>query len=156
MRALFITLGTAVLAGVVSCSQSAVDKMPDIRLPTYAASEGQSLASCPAAKCLTAYVAPWCGYCRSSTPMLMALRGYLERHGVAMRFIVGKDRLPALRAYAREFGPDTMLDVDDAVAVGGVPHFFVSDQHGVILRQISGVPSSDNPIEDIAASFGLP
>jgi len=88
--------------------------------------------------------------------MLIVLRQYLQRHGVATRFVVGQDRLEALRGYAREFGPDTLLDLDDALMVGGVPHFFVTDSGGVILREVSGVPMGSYSVEEFAAAFGLP
>jgi thiol-disulfide isomerase/thioredoxin len=136
--------------------RGAAEKMPDLRLSNYSAQTGASLAACPTPKCMTAYVAPWCGYCRQSTPILLALREYLKAHGVTTRFVVGKDRLTALRAYAREFGPDTLLDTEDAFSVSGVPHFFVSDDKGMILREVSGVPMGAESIEQFAAAFGLP
>ena len=157
MRARAATLLLLAAGLLASCSRTEeTEKLPDVRLPTYSAQEGPSLKSCPARKCLTVYVAPWCHYCRESTPMLMSLRGFLKARGVATRFVVGKDALTALRGYAREFGPDTMLDVHDVLGIGGVPHFFVSDERGVILKEVSGVPSGDVPVEEVAASFGLP
>jgi hypothetical protein len=159
MTARAVTLLFMVVGLLAACSRDeGSDKLPDVRLPTVSAQESPSLASCPARKCLTAYVAPWCHYCRESTPMLIALRGYLGKHGVATRFVVGKDAVEALSRYAQVFGPDTMLDVHDAVEVGGVPHFFVSDDKGVILKDISGVPAgaTELPIEQVAATFGLP
>ena len=140
-----------------SCAKSDErERLPDLRMPTVAAQESPSLASCPTSKCLTAYVAPWCGYCRAATPMLLALRRFLGEHDVTTRFVVGKDQLPALRDYAQVFGPDAMLDVNDSLDIGGVPHFFVSDRNGVILKEISGVPAGQAPIAEIAAVFGLP
>jgi len=132
------------------------EKLPDVRLPTYSAQESPSLKSCPARKCLTVYVAPWCHYCRESTPMLLGLRGFLKTRGVETRFVVGKDALTALRGYAREFGPETLLDVHDVLGIRGVPHFFVSDAHGVVLKEVSGVPSGDLSAEEVAGFFGLP
>ena len=150
-----IALLLAFLLG--ACSRpGATEKLPDINLPTVSAKPGPSLASCPERKCLTVYVAPWCGYCRAATPMLIALRRYLRQNQVETRFVVGKDRLASLRDYARVFGPDTLLDVDDAFAVDGVPHFFVSDPHGAILKEVSGMPTGDYPLEEIAGYFGLP
>jgi hypothetical protein len=151
-------LGIGLLAACARTDSVAGDKLPDVRLPTYSAKQSPSLASCPARRCLTAYVAPWCHYCRESTPMLIALRDYLRGHGVETRFVVGKDSLPALRGYAQTFGPDTMLDVHDDVEVGGVPHFYVSDDKGFILKDIAGVPAgaAGLSLEEVAAAFGLP
>jgi hypothetical protein len=145
------------LAGTAACSRSAGgERLPDLRLPTASAQEGPSLRSCPTAKCLIVYVAPWCGYCRAATPMILALRDYLQSRGVTTRIVVGKDRLAVLRDYARDFGPDTLLDPDEAFPVGGVPHFFVTDRAGAVLKEVSGVPSVKIPVEDFAAYFGLP
>jgi thiol-disulfide isomerase/thioredoxin len=153
------TLLLAAAGFSAACSGDEVAyKLPDVRLPTVSAQESPSLATCPAHKCLTAYVAPWCHYCRESTPMLIALRDYLGKRGVETRFVVGKDAVGALRDYARVFGPGTLLDVHDALEIGGVPHFFVSDDKGLILKEVSGVPAggADLPLEEVAASFGLP
>ena len=144
---------------LTACARSAEgDRLPDLRLPTYAAAPSHSLSACGARKCLTVYVAPWCHYCRESTPMLIALRDYLGKRGVETRFVVGQDAVAALRDYARVFGPDTLLDVHDALEVEGVPHFFVSDDKGFIMKEVSGVPAgaTDLPIEEVVASFGLP
>ena len=157
MRIRLATLLVLAASLLAACSRTQVgDKLPDVRLPTFSAQEGSSLASCPTRKCLTAYVAPWCHYCREGTPMLLALRQYLQKQDVSLRFVVGKDRLPALREYAQVFGPDTLLDVDDSLSVEGVPHFFVSDSGGHILKEISGIPAGDYSLEEIASSFGLP
>ncbi len=121
---MFAVLAGPLLALACSGGESPSQKLPDVRLPTYAAQQAASLASCSMAKCLTVYVAPWCGYCRAATPMLLKLRRYLKDHGVETRFVVGKDETPALRAYAEIFGPDTQLDIDDSLSVGGVPPFF--------------------------------
>lgn len=140
-----------------ACSRpGATEKLPDVRLPTVSAALGPSLASCPAKKCLTVYIAPWCGYCRAATPMLIELRKYLRKNQEEMRFIVGRDRLQALRDYARIFGPDTLMDVDDVFSVDGVPHFFVSDSQGTIIKEVSGAPMGDYSLEEIAAYFSLP
>ncbi|OGR56528.1 MAG: hypothetical protein A2X36_11475 [Elusimicrobia bacterium GWA2_69_24] len=105
-----------------------------------------SLKECPTAKCLTAYVAPWCGVCRASTALIVDLKGYLRERGVAMRVVVGRDRAGAMTDYARELGPDTLLDPSGLVDVGGgVPQFIVSDASGRILLRQPGVPRIVQP-----------
>jgi thiol-disulfide isomerase/thioredoxin len=154
-RGLTLVLLSASLLAACGASDTR-ERLSDIRLPTASAQAGDSLAKCPTAKCLTIYVAPWCGYCRAATPQLIKLRAYLKDNGVTTRFVVGKDRPETLRNYAREFGPDTLLDTEDSVFVNGVPHFFVSDRDGVILKETSGMPWGDFPMPDFAAFFGLP
>ncbi len=138
----------------LACSRAGTG-LPDVSLPTLAGGQTK-LASCTAAKCLTVYVAPWCGYCRAATPAIRALRVFLADNGVATRVIVGMDRPDALREYAADFGPDTLLDAGQALSVGGVPHFYVTDASGKLIKEVAGVPSGDVDTRRFAAFFGLP
>ena len=131
------------------------NRMPDIRLQTLSLQTGPSLASCPTATCLTVYVAPWCGYCRQGTPIIIGLKKLLEKNGVTTRIIVGMDAMPAVRAYAADFGPDTLLDPDSSFRVSGVPHFLISDASGAITKKVPGLPPYDDP-ESVAGYLGLP
>lgn len=147
-------LAAAFLLPLLACSR-APKGLPDVALPKLAGGEAK-LSECAAAKCLTVYVAPWCGYCRAATPAIRALRVFLAGKGVATRIVVGMDRPEALRDYAREFGPDTLLDAGRAMAVNGVPHFYVSDASGALLREVAGAPSGVSEPAELAAFFDLP
>lgn len=126
--------------------------LPDVKLQTLAGPPGKSLASCPTAKCLTIVVAPWCPYCRASTPQLIEFRKYLKEKNVYSRVVVGMDKPQALRDYAVVFGPDTLLDPDGALSAGGVPHFFVSNSAGEVTKDVPGMPQiRDNG--ELAAYF---
>lgn len=104
------------------------------------------LDACPTPKCLTVYVAPWCGVCRSSTGMLAAFRDYLQARGVETRLVVGRGEPEAVREYAREFGPDTLLDAEGRVPLsGGVPNFISSTSDGTVLKRMPGVPGIYQP-----------
>ncbi|MBI5881839.1 MAG: TlpA family protein disulfide reductase [Elusimicrobia bacterium] len=131
------------------------DRLPDIRLQTLSLRTAPSLAACPTATCLTIYVAPWCGYCRQGTPTIIALKKLLKKNGVTTRIIVGMDAMEAVRAYAADFGPDTLLDPDSSFRVSGVPHFLVSDASGAISKRVPGLPPYDDP-ESVAGYLGLP
>lgn len=152
-------LGLAAAAALLfAFSPTAGSALPRRSLPRLAGKDPLALAECSAKKCLTVYVAPWCGYCRAGTPAIVALREHLRAHDVAVRVVVGMDKEENVRAYAKEFGPETALDPGGAVGVqGGVPHFYVSDGSGRILNEIAGLPQGamDDPAE-LAAYFGLP
>jgi hypothetical protein len=113
-----------------------------------------ALASCPTRKCLTAYVAPWCPHCREATPAIIALRDYLKPRGVTTRVIVGLDKPKAVRDYAATFGPDTILDPAGTLQPGGVPHFYVTDDTGALIKDVPGMPMTDS-LDDLAAFFGV-
>ena len=141
-----LVLAAALVAG---CRGSrAPGSFRGISLQNADGSETVSLASCRTQRCLTVYVAPWCGYCRAATPMIKELRGILRSRGVESWVIVGLDAEPSLRTYAREFGQGALVDVNRAIDPGGVPHFFMVDNSGNVLRHVPGLPP--NPADLIA------
>ncbi|MBI5622760.1 MAG: hypothetical protein HY924_03170 [Elusimicrobia bacterium] len=129
--------------------------MPDISLPTLDGSRSVSVAGCPTEKCLTVSVAPWCGNCRTHSKTFQDLRSDLTAKGIATRFIVGMDRLDDVRAYAAEFGPDTLLDPDGLFPLTGVPSFTVSNATGTVLNTARGVPSFVKNEKALAWYLGL-
>lgn len=131
-------------------------KLPDLSLPTLAGKAAPSLAACPTAKCLTIFVAPWCGYCRAGTALFIRAKAYLKIKGVETRIVVSMDGERAVRDYALEFGPETLLDPENKAAVGGgVPHMFVSDAAGTVLKEVPGLPRVETAAE-FADFLGLP
>ncbi len=116
-------------------------RLKGVSLPTLSGSTVE-LASCPSSKCLTVYLAPWCGYCRRATPLIIKLRESLKAKGVPTRVAVGMDGLQSLQEYARVFGPDTLLDPENKVGISAVPQFFLSDSEGNLVRQLAGAPES--------------
>lgn len=142
------------LAFLAACSK-APDSLSGVTLPKLGGGD-VATASCPTEKCFTAYVAPWCGYCRAATPALIQLKAYLKQKDVEMRVVVGMDEPASVKEYAAMFGPDAVLDPENAFGVrGGVPHFFVTDKTGRILREVPGMPRVDS-VQELAAFFGLP
>lgn len=119
-------------------------------------------SSCPAAKCLTVYVAPWCGVCRASTGFIKAFVAAMERAGVPARVVVGRGDPGQVAEYARDFGPGALLDAEGKVPLtGGVPQFIVTAQDGRVLKRQPGVPRIIEPpvpeedIRAVAAYLGL-
>lgn len=114
------------------------------------------MAGCPTDKCLTVFVAPWCGFCRAATPAIRALREHLAARGVETRVVVGKDKPEAIREYAVEFGSGTILDLDGEFRfTGGLPHFFVSREGGEVVLDRPGMRAGEAP-KSAAARLGLP
>lgn len=110
-------------------------------LPAVSGAVAQDVGTCSTPKCLTVYVSPWCSICRASTPLLKNLLPWLDERGVAARIVVGRDKEDAIRAYAAEFGPNTLMDLSAEFPLqGGVPSFVVSDGAGKILKVMPGVP----------------
>lgn len=146
----------AVLAAVslAACEGLAGSRLPDVRLNTVSAEEGESLATCPTTKCLTVYVAPWCGVCRSATSKIVALKNLLYERGGTMRVVVGMDTPEAVAEYAREFGPDSLVDPGGTIQTGGVPHFWVTDASGAVIKENSGIPEVESA-DELADFFGL-
>jgi thiol-disulfide isomerase/thioredoxin len=115
------------------------------------------LAQCPTPKCLTAYVAPWCPHCREAAPYIRGLQGYLKKHNVSLRVVVGQDNPDNLLAYARYFGPDTLIDEEGVIQTNGVPEFFVTDNHGNLLKRQAGFPGGyHGGLIQLASMYDLP
>ena len=125
-------------------------------IPTDRLADEKALTACPTKKCLTVYLAPWCPHCREAAPAVIALRDYLKDRGVQTKIIIGQDRPQALVSYAKQFGPDTLIDERGAVAANGVPHFFVTDDAGKLLLDQPGIPAGVTDPAQLAAVFGLP
>lgn len=146
----------AAAAALAACAQQTPAALPDLSLPTLAGPQA-NLRSCPAQKCVTVYVAPWCPHCRAATPGLLGLRDRLKAKGIALRFVVGQDNPAAVKSYAAALGPDTFLDPNGRMsAAGGVPHIFVSDAHGRVERDFAGVPKDGATADELADAYGLP
>lgn len=141
-----------------SSSSQAASALPEGPLPVLSGGEKVSLAHCATEKCLTVYVAPWCGYCRASTPAVIALREHLRARDITTRVVVGLDQEARLRDYAAAFGPETVIDAAGAVSLqGGVPHFYISDRSGRLLRETAGLPQEAiSNVEELASYLGLP
>ncbi len=125
---------------------------------------GQSVtwSACSAPKCLTVYVAPWCGVCRASTPFINAVVAFLNARGLPARVVVGQGTPEQVAAYARDFGPGTLLDPGGRVPLaGGVPQFIVTSADGTVLKRQPGVPRIIPPpipeedVRQLASYLGL-
>ncbi|MBI2363077.1 MAG: hypothetical protein HYV15_06815 [Elusimicrobia bacterium] len=149
--------------GIRTLVGRAPEALPGGPLLLAAASGGtQDWASCAAAKCLTVYVAPWCGVCRASTAFINAVVEFLNKNGVPARVVVGKDSPEAVAAYAADFGPGTLLDPEGRVPLaGGVPQFIVTSEGGRVLKRQPGVPGIVSPpipedeVRRLASYLGL-
>ena len=155
MRRLLLLLAAASCAAACSSSTS-LSPLPDLSLPTVAGGSSAPLSACKTAKCLKVYLTPWCPHCREAGPWVVKLQALLAKKGVAVDVIVGQDQPAALLAYARQFGPDTLIDREPAVRVNGVPHFFSLDGRGRLIKDVSGFPAGyRGTTAELAAYFGL-
>ena len=124
--------------------------------------ESVDWSACAAPKCLTVYVAPWCGVCRASTPFINAVVAFLNARGLPARVVVGQGTPEQVAAYARDFGPGTLLDPGSRVPLaGGVPQFIVTSADGAVLKRQPGVPRIIPPpiheedVRQLASYLGL-
>lgn len=130
--------------------------LPDVRLKTLGGAVGPSLATCPAAKCLTVLVAPWCGVCHAVAGDVVKLRRFLDAQGVPVRIVVGLASLEEIEPFARQFGPDSLVDPDGAFRARGVPLFVTTGSDGRVLKAVPGFPRGAGTLPELAAAFDLP
>jgi thiol-disulfide isomerase/thioredoxin len=113
------------------------------------------MAGCPTERCLTVFLAPWCGYCRAATPAVRRLKEHFDARGVHTRVVVGKDKETNIREYAAELGPEAIVDPDwEFRFSGGLPHLFVSIEGGEVLVARPGLRADESP-ESVAMRLGL-
>lgn len=158
----FLAVGLVLMAGLFIVARrtrrDGGGSQPAISLQKVGGGGAVNIEACPTAKCLTVIVAPWCGVCRSSTGFITAFAAYLKARGTEARIVVSQGEAEAVEAYAKEFGPDTLVDPKSLVpAPGGVPNFVVSEGGGKVLRRMPGVPGLYSPPyrEDVMRDFAL-
>lgn len=108
-------------------------------------------------KCLVAVIAPWCGYCRRSTPMIKAL---LEKYKGSSDFevnaVVSADEDSAMETYAGELGSGAFYDPGSAfstsVGVRGFPTWVLLDSSAKVIKSASGAYPN---VETLFAQFDL-
>lgn len=138
----FVLFGLIFLAKGIKKDAS----LAGVVLSTLDGKTTRDMGACSSPKCLTMYVAPWCGICRRSTGVIRALRDHLNAKGVETRVVVGRDKPGEVRAYALEFGGGTFIDSPGNFPLkGGVPNFVVSDAEGKVLKISPGVPGFYEP-----------
>lgn len=138
-------LGAAFLAAGIGVmyAQRPPTHFPAQALPTLGGGEA-ALGDCQSSRCLTMVVAPWCPYCREALPTLLQVRDGLQERGIGVRVVVGLDSPENVRDYAQKYGPATVVDERRALHPRGVPHFYVTDNTGLIVREWAGALSTND------------
>lgn len=115
-------------------------------------------ASCVGAKkCLVAVIAPWCGYCRKSTPMIKALlQKYKGASDFAVNAVVTADEDHSMESYAGELGSGAFYDpgnvFSSAMGVRGFPTWVLLDASAKVIKSASGAYPD---VEQLFAQFDL-
>ena len=161
LAVVFVVLGALFVAARLARREPG-GAMAGITLAKVGGGGTVALDSCPTDKCVTVVVAPWCGVCRASTGLINALAEYFKGRGTHMRVVVSQGPASEVEAYAKEFGPEALLDPEGRVpAPGGVPSFVLTDKTGKVLRRMPGVPGVYQPpykqevMRDLEFALGL-
>ncbi|MCP4325788.1 MAG: redoxin family protein [Alteromonadales bacterium] len=98
--------------------------------------------SCFSEKCLIVYVAPWCPTCNQITPTIISLVDEIEKEGISVKVIVGKDNPKRVDAYAKKFPFPVLTDANGSyfkeAKLVGVPYFAVTNSNGEVLNDYFG------------------
>jgi hypothetical protein len=152
-------LGAIVLTGVVwTCLGGS--KLPMAPLPKYIGSAPNGTAwvggPCSRAKCLTVYVAPWCGVCIKMRGTIIALHKELEAEGIPVQIVIGMAKPAALMRDAELFPQTVALDDQGAfkgkAKIGAVPYFAVTNAKGQIEKDVFG---GINDVQSMRSKLGI-
>lgn len=147
----------AATAGKRAALPPGTPTLPELSLPASGSTEPVPLDYCRTGKCLTIYLTPWCPHCKNAGANILSLRTYLKNQGVDTRVVIGSDSEAAVLEYAETFGPGTLLDPNKTFRFsGGVPHVFVSEDGGRIVRETAGFRGEPADPAELAADLGLP
>jgi len=98
--------------------------------------------ACITEKCLIVYIAPWCPTCRRITPTIIALVSEMEKEGITVTLVVGKDKPKNIIAYANKFPFPVLTDANGSyfskAELIGVPYFAVTNRKGEVLNDYFG------------------
>jgi thiol-disulfide isomerase/thioredoxin len=126
--------------------------MPQVKLPSTGEAYGILSDPCTGKKrCLIIYVATWCPACHASIPFIQGLQKDLENNPeVGFKIIVGGGAgEEQLYGMARQIQGNVFLDSQGQfhrrVRIGSVPHWWLIDDQGQILRNFSGAFGSYSP-----------
>jgi hypothetical protein len=105
-------------------------------------------------RCVVVYLAPWCGACKLSLPLIANLRRELEARTIGFRIVVGSGPAEALRAMAAQIGGRVQLDERGefarAAGVRSFPSWWLLDGQARVRAHFSGgARSSGNASVDL-------
>ena len=143
------------LALVVAISKSRPHESP----PPLAQSFLEESSCKGKARCVGAYITPWCPACEGSLPFIHTLQKRFESSPTTgMLLIIGQDDPEKLRAFAKRVGGNSIIDEDGTFAVknhiSGFPTWFVWDESMKVLAQkASGAPGGEFSEEELVKWF---
>lgn len=97
---------------------------------------------CATDKCLIVYLAPWCPTCQKITATIISLASEMEKEGMTVTVVVGKDKLQKITAYANRFPFPVLTDANGSyftkAEMVAVPYLAVTNSKGEVLNDYSG------------------
>lgn len=121
-------------------------KIPEMALKkfpsTFAEEKVLVGGPCSAEKCLTVYLAPWCGACKSLTPMIVDLNSQMETDGIPFTIVVGADTPAKILDYAGTYPLPVVMDLESkykkAASINNYPTFIVTNKKGQVIKRYKG------------------
>ncbi len=147
-KSLWLIPVVGVVGAVLFATVSTTGKVP-AEIATLQSARGTTEKFCMGrGKCLVAFVAPWCGYCRKSTPLIQTLLKKYQGEDFKVNVVVSADENASMDPYAAELGKGAFYDPQTAfatsVGVRGFPTWVLFDDKGTAVKTASGAfPSQE-------------
>ena len=135
------------VGGILSLVMAAAWWLKPVHVPLYelvpTASASTSVPCQGKERCVVAYVAPWCGACKASEPVIQAIQERFEDDDrVEVVIVAGQDSASKLEAMAERYGESGWTDPDgrifERLSPRVVPSWYVLDGRGKVIESVEG------------------
>lgn len=153
-RNLFVAI--IVGAALFSLVQTGAKEVSQSTLHELNAEPGNSCRG--KSRCIAVYMTPWCPTCKATVPIVQALMRTPPDSSTGVIAVVGGDTRARIDSIRSMIGESALADYEnkfaEALKVRAVPHWFVWDSNGKILRSLAvGPPNDVGSMEEQAKIF---
>ncbi len=125
--------------------------LPNVDMPSTGSRYGYHDEACKNNRpCLIVFLATWCPACHGAIPFIKGLKGYMtQNQSAGLKIVIGGGDTSDKEEMAKQIGGNVYFDNDDEFARrmggGSVPHLWVVDGKGMVVKSEGGLPAQFDP-----------